>query len=121
MAMHILRTSSRLARLVLAWFAFTVLVAGGSPLVHPQAMELVCSADGGIKLVIAGEDGKAAAPSAKHMMDCALCLPVSPPPVPVRLQVPAPSPLAHALLPVAAAHIAAWAGAPLPPRGPPRI
>lgn len=119
--MHLLRTSSRIARLVLAWFALTVLAAGASPLVHPQALELVCSADGGTKLVVAGEDGKATTPGARHLMDCALCLPVSPPPTPVRLQLPAPSPLAHALQPVAAAHIAAWAGAPLPPRGPPRI
>ena len=118
--MHALRTSSFLARLVLAWFALTVLAAGASPLVHPQAMELVCSVDGGIKLVVS-EDGKAPPHHGAHGMDCALCLPVYMPPVAAPATVPAPTPLSHALQPIRAAHVAGWAGAPLPPRGPPSI
>ena len=54
--MQTLRNAHLLARFVLVWFALTVLAAGASPLVHPKAMELVCSADGGIKLV-ASDDG----------------------------------------------------------------
>jgi len=40
-------------------------------------------------------------------------------PVPRSVTAPMPQPLAHALLPAVAAHIAALVGAPLPPRGPP--
>ena len=41
--MHALRNSVSLARLVMAWFALTLGLAIASPLVHPQAMELVCT------------------------------------------------------------------------------
>mgnify|MGYP007055625982 FL=1 len=48
--MHALRNSVSLARLVMAWFALTLGLAIASPLVHPQAMELVCTA-GGLSLI----------------------------------------------------------------------
>ena len=52
-------------------------------------------------------------------MDCALCMPVVFATAPVALQFNKPSPLSHALQPIAAAHIAAATAPPLPSRGPP--
>ena len=59
--------------------ALTLGLAIASPLVHPQAMELVCTAGGSVKLVVVnGEEGQAV--SAQHSLDCPLCLAVTPPP-----------------------------------------
>jgi hypothetical protein len=116
--MHFLRTSSLLARLMLAWFALTLCVAGASPILHPQAMEIVCSAGGAVKVVFTGDDGAAAEPG-QHTLDCSLCLAATLPLPQSRTTVAAPQPLAYALQPIAAAHIAARIGAPLPARGPP--
>lgn len=123
--MQALRTSSMLARLILAWFMLTVGAAIASPIVHPQAMELVCSTGGGgAKLVAVGSSAEdpAAAPSGHHALDCPLCLHFSAPP-PQAQPVPMvhPQPLAHALRPAVAATLAALSGAPLPPRGPPAV
>jgi hypothetical protein len=116
--MHALRTSSLLARLVLAWFALTLGVAGASPLVHPQAMQIVCTAAGGARIVVVGDDGQAVK-MGQHSFDCSLCFAATPPPPAVQLPEPLVQPLAHALKPVFAARIAALVGAPFPPRGPP--
>jgi len=117
--MHLLRTSSLLARLVLAWFVLTLGVAVASPMVHPQAMQLVCSDGGSVKLVVMGDDE--AGQGVHHTLDCPQCLAVSLPAPPVALRVLAPQPTPHALHPFATAHSAALLGAPLPPRGPPAI
>lgn len=103
---------------MLAWFAMSLGVATASPFVHPQAMELVCSGAGEIKLIVHTDDG--AQEPRGHTLDCPLCVHLggaAPPPAQARL--PAVQPLAHALLPIPAAHIAARTAAPLPPRGPP--
>ena len=117
--MHLLRTSSMLARLVLAWFVVTLGVAVASPMVHPQAMQLVCSDGGSVKLVVMGDDE--AGQGVHHTLDCPQCLAVSLPAPPATLRVLAPQPMAHALHPFVTAHIAALLGAPLPPRAPPAI
>lgn len=109
-----------LGRLVLAWFALSLGAAIASPLVSPQAMELVCSSAGVMKVVVKTDDG-AQALGAAHL-DCPMCMPlVAPPPVAAGAAVPQPSPLSHALRPIAAAHIAAATAAPLPARGPPSL
>lgn len=116
--MQALRSWSLLPRLVLAWFALTLGVAAASPALHPQSLELVCSTGGIVKLVVMGEDGQPAK-AGHHTLDCPMCLAATlPPPLPPTTAAPAPLPLA-AVHPFAAAHIAALAGAPLPPRGPP--
>ncbi len=117
--MHALRRSVQLTRLVLAWFVLAVGVAAASPIVSPRAMELVCAAGGEMRLVVVGDDATA---SAVHQtLDCPMCLAATLPPT-VQQRRPAPVlPLAHALQPMAAAHIAALVGAPLPPRGPPAL
>ena len=116
--MHALRTSLQLSRLVLAWFVLTLGVAVLSPMVYPQAMELVCSSGGATQLVLVGNDGQAA-PAGHQTLDCSACFAATLPPWPVRAEMPRPQPLAHAVQPTTAAHIAALVGAPLPPRGPP--
>ncbi len=109
--------TTTLTRLVLAWFVLVLAVAGTSPLIH--SVEFVCTPDGLMKTVVVDDDGELQAVGAQHALDCSLCLPAMLPAVPRSVAASMPQPLAHALLPAAAAHIAALVGAPLPPRGPP--
>jgi hypothetical protein len=120
-SMHMFRTSSLLARLILAWLVLTVGVAIASPLVHPQAMELVCTTGSGVKLVVLGDEDGGAMDSNHHTLDCPACLHFSAPAPHEHTSAPHPQPLAHALQPAVAATIAAVVGAPLPPRGPPAL
>jgi hypothetical protein len=115
--MHILRTSSMLVRLVLAWFVLTLGAASAAPMVQPVAMALVCS-EGGAKVVLVDRDG-AAVHAKGHTLDCPLCLPAAAPPLLAAPCVAPPQPAAAALQLPAVFHVAATAGAPLPPRGPP--
>ena len=117
--MQHVRSSACLARLVLAWFALTLCVATVAPWFHSaQAMEVVCSADGTIKLVDVSDTG-GPGHAAHHHLECPACLAVAPP-APVILpdfKSPPPQPLAQH--PFLVAHIASLAGVPPPPRGPP--
>lgn len=115
--MQTLRRAHFLARFVLVWFALSIGVAIASPIVKPQAMELICSGSGAMKLLVKTDDG--AKELSGNTLDCPLCATLSAPPPVVRLSVAALPPLAHALQPVAAAHIASRTAAPLPARGPP--
>ena len=112
-----LRNAHRLTRFMLVWFALFIGVAVASPLVKPQATQMVCSAMGGMKMVMADDAGHGETSSGG--MDCPLCTQVSAPPTPVFTGFAPPSALAHALSPIAQAHIAWLSGSPLPPRGPP--
>ena len=114
--MQTLRRARLLARFVLVWFALAIGVAIASPLVKPQAMELVCSGAGDIKLVKTG-GGDQDVPS--HTLDCPLCATASAPPPLARQTAEPAQPLAHVLHSIPAAHIAARTAAPLPARGPP--
>jgi hypothetical protein len=106
-----------LIRWVLLCFAMSLAVAVASPIVHPQAVELVCSTAGAVKIIVQTEDG-AQELGAGHM-DCPLCvLAGAPPPIPF-FALPVQLPLAHAVQPIPSAHIAAATAAPLPARGPP--
>lgn len=116
--MQSLRRAHFLARFVLVWFALALGAAIASPIVKPQAVELVCSAGGAVKLVTS-DDG--APSSAGHTLDCPLCLISSAPPPALQLQVEPQQPLAHALRPIPAAPIAGRTAAPLPARGPPAL
>ena len=117
--MQTLRRLRALACFLLAWFALSIAAATASPFVAPQSVQLVCSGAGEVKLLVLSEDG--AQEQHGPVLDCPLCVHLggaAPPPEPLRL-LPAPQPLAHALCPIAAAHIAARTAAPLPARGPP--
>lgn len=116
-AMQALRHARFLARLALAWFVLSLGVAIATPLVQPQSLELICATGGAMKLIVKNTDGTAQ--ERGHTLDCPLCATVGAPPPVLTPVVATPSPLAHVLQPVAAAHIAARTAAPLPPRGPP--
>lgn len=118
-AMEIFRTDKFLPRFLLVWFMLSVGIAAASPWVSPQAMDLVCTSGGFVKVVISDNDGTVHAPV--HTMDCALCMAVGIPPSPVHSQFIKPSSLSRALHPIAAAHIAAATAPPLPSRGPPSL
>ena len=117
--MHRVRTSTLLARLALAWFVMTLCVAGASPVVHPVAMEIVCSAGGSVKVVVVTADDGGAVEVGQHTLDCPLCFAATLPLAQTDGLPDKPQPLARALQPIPAAHIAALVGAPLPARGPP--
>ena len=112
-----IRSLRWLARLVLAWFVLSIGVAVASPLVNPQGMELICSGSGAIKILVKTDDG--AKEMSSHTLDCPLCAHVGAPSPTPQAALPVAHPLAHALRPIPAAHIAARTAAPLPPRGPP--
>jgi hypothetical protein len=107
----------RLARWVLLCFALSLGVAIASPLTHPQALELVCSSGGAVKLLVTAPDGSTQVVS--QMGDCPLCTTPGVPPSPACMQVAALQPLAYALRSIPAAHTAYATAAPLPARGPP--
>jgi hypothetical protein len=118
-----LRNAIQLTRFVLVWFALSIGVAIASPVVNPQVMDLVCTSTGSMKLVVQGQnngdvEGVAAS---SHTLDCPLCASISAPPPALNTSLTQPSPLAHDLQPLAAAHIAAITAPPLPSRGPPAL
>jgi hypothetical protein len=117
--MQTLRHAKLIARFMLVWFALSIGVAIASPMVKPQGMQLVCSGAGVMKVIVAGEDGKAS--SISHTLDCPLCASIS-----------APPPMAFAALPAMAPRVAAVPqkgtdaiffvlAAPPPARGPPAL
>jgi len=116
--MQQLRHAIQLTRLVLVWFALSLGVAIASPVLNPKGMDMVCTGTGVMKLVVQGDDDSTA--SAKTM-DCPLCMSMTAPPPEFNTTLTQPSPLAHALQPLAAAHIAAITAPPLPSRGPPAL
>lgn len=115
--MHRLRSARHLARLVLVWFALSIGAAIASPLIKPQAMELICTSAGEMRLLVKSADGSE--PASMSLLDCPLCTsPAAPPPVgsPDMQATPA---LARAVQSIPSARIAALLAAPLPARGPP--
>jgi hypothetical protein len=115
--MHTLRNSKLIARLVLVWFALFMGSAIASSVIKPGSMQMVCSAGGGMKMVdTSGDEGGIRATA---NMDCPLCASVTAPPPTLTVHFEKLTPLAHALHPIAAAHIASATAPPLPSRGPP--
>jgi hypothetical protein len=117
--MQHLRLAHHLVRFVLAWFVLSIGVAVASPLIKPHATELICTGTGTMKLLVKTDDGVKEVSS--HTLDCPLCAHVGTPPPAVRADATLHQPLAHALRPQVAAHIAWLTAAPLPPRGPPSL
>lgn len=116
--MQTLRHATLLARLVLLWFVVSLGVAIASPLVKPQAMQLVCSGSGAMKVIVAGADGKA--PATSHTLDCPLCASISaPPPLEIRAFAAA-APLAFEVPLATSDAVFFLRAAPPPARGPPK-
>jgi hypothetical protein len=114
--MQFLRNAHFLARLVLVWFALSLGVAVASPLVNPQASELICSSAGVMKLIVKTDDG--AKEVSAPMLDCPLCATAGAPPS-LQAKFEPLLPLGHVLRSIPSAVIAALTAAPLPARGPP--
>lgn len=115
-----LRNAHRLTRLVLVWFAVFVGAAVASPLIKPEAVHLVCSAIGGVKLVQTDAAGDESSGAALHTaLVCPACLPLI---APLVVDVLAPLPpgnLSHVLQPLSAARLASLLGQPWQARAPP--
>ena len=115
--MQTLRNSTLIAKLVLVWFALFLGSAIASTVIKPGNMQMVCSTGGVMKMVdTTGDDGEL---KASASMDCPLCASVTAALSPLSVHFEKLSPLAHALHPIAAAHIASVTAPPLPSRGPP--
>ena len=107
------------ARWVLVWFALFTGAGMASPLIQPSSWQMVCSASKGMTMVAADGQSTEALPGLH--MECPLCSGASVPTPALHSPHIPPSALAHALQPVAAAHIASATAPPLPSRGPPSI
>lgn len=113
------RRNAFLRWLALAIFSLSLGAAAASPMVHPQALELVCSSAGMVKLIVHADDGQVFE-HAGMGADCPLCVSGgAPPPVAAALKIALPLPLGRALQSIPAARLAAATAAPFPARGPP--
>ncbi len=108
-----------LVRGLLLMFLLSLGAAIASPIVKPQAMELICSGAGIVKAIVHTDEGVQEM-GAGHL-DCPLCVLSGAPPIPATVALPVVQPLGHAVQPIPAAHIAAATRAPLPARGPPSL
>ena len=119
-SLQTLRNAHHLTRLVLVWFALFVGAAVASPLVKPEAVHLVCSAMGGVKLVQADAAGAEVDGVVAHTaLDCPACLPLIAPPVADTLAPMPMGSLSHVLQPLPAARLASLLGQPWQARAPP--
>lgn len=108
----------KLTKLVIVWFALSMLAAAASPIVNPKRIDFLCGEGGVMKPVVVDDNG-AVTPVGSHSLDCANCLLAAPPP-PLHMNPSQPAPqLRFSLSRYRAAHIPALSGAALPPRGPP--
>lgn len=115
--MSSLRRAHFLARLVLVWFALSIGVAIASPVVNPQATQLICSGSGVMKVLITTDEGVQEV--ASQSMDCPLCASMGAPPPAARHAGELRLPLSYAVQSIPAAIIAKLTAAPPPARGPP--
>jgi Protein of unknown function (DUF2946) len=117
-----LRNAQLLTRLVLVWFALFIGVAVASPLVKPQSAEMVCSAMGGMKMVMSDDGAGDAVNTSLHAaLDCPACLPLIAPPQNLEPVALPPGGLSHVLQPRPAARLASLLGQPWQARAPPVI
>jgi hypothetical protein len=115
--MQTLRNSQLIAKLVLVWFALFLGSAIASTAIKLDHLQMVCATGGVMKMLDSSSDEGELKASAS--MDCPLCASVTAPAPPVTAHFEKLSSLAHALHPIAAAHIASVTAPPLPSRGPP--
>jgi Protein of unknown function (DUF2946) len=112
-----LRRATALVRWVLLGFVLSLGVAIASPIVNPQASQLICSASGGMKIIVTTADGSTEV--ASQSMDCPLCVSIIAPPPVLKSTFEPVQALSYALQPIPAAIIAQRTAAPPPGRGPP--
>jgi hypothetical protein len=102
--LQVLRNAHLIARFVLVWFALSIGTAIASPLVNPQAMELICSGTGVMKLVKQLDDGSTEPGSLT--LDCPLCANLSAPPPACASDAGLVLDLVFAMMPTEAARVA---------------
>lgn len=112
-----LRRARLIARWVLMWFALSLGVAIASPLVKPQAMELICTGTGVMKFVKQGADGSVE--SVGLTLDCPLCANLGAPPPAFAAYTVLVFQRVFVLLPVEVARVAALLRGPWQARAPP--
>jgi hypothetical protein len=112
-----LRRATTLARWVLLGFVLSLGVAIASPIVNPQATQLICTGTGVMKVIVISADGSTEVSS--QSMDCPLCVSIIAPPPVLKSSFEPTQVLSYALQPIPAANIAKRTAAPLPARGPP--
>jgi len=118
--MHALRLSRRLIRFVLFLYVLTLGVAIASPLVNPEAMDLICTSSGYKFINKLDAGGKKTDAGMSHLLDCPMCMATGITPFPALHDVPEPPHvLSYALRSIPAAQLASLTSAPLPARGPP--
>jgi hypothetical protein len=102
---------------VLLSFVLSLGVAIASPIVNPQATQLICTGTGVMKVIVISADGSTEVSS--QSMDCPLCVSIIAPPPVLKSSFEPTQVLSYALQPIPAANIAKRTAAPLPARGPP--
>jgi hypothetical protein len=107
------------ASFMLVWFVLAIGVAIASPMVKPQGMQLVCSGAGAMKVIVAGDDGKA--PVSSHTLDCPLCASIGAPPSIEILAFSATAPKKFVPPSTGTDFIFFVLAAPPPARGPPAL
>lgn len=120
--MRSLKTLNLFARLVLAWFLASVVVASASPLVHPTRFDMVCTTGGPMKWVAVDSDSHDDDHAELTTLSCPACLPFAAPAANPKVEI-APfeeAPL-HLVAVVSEPDVRSSPRAPLPPRGPPRL
>ena len=120
-ALQTLRQARCITRSLIVWFLLAIGVAVLSPMVNPQAVELICTGSGTMKPMVNGADGSQ--DSIDQLLgaglDCPLCASFGAPPPALRQTAERHPPLSHAQRSQPAAHLAAITAAPPPGRGPP--
>lgn len=76
-----LRECRTIVRCMLVWFCMSMGVAIASPVVYPQALTLVCTTAGAVKLVAFADTEQSTPTAMAHTLDCVLCLCAGAPPV----------------------------------------
>ncbi len=118
--LQFLRNANRLSRFLQVWLVLFFGSAVVSPLVKPEAVHLVCTVVGGLKLVQVDAAGADVDSVASHTaLDCPTCLPMIAPPV---ADVLAPLPaghLSHVLQTLSASRLASLLAQPWQARAPP--
>jgi len=123
-SLQTLREARTVVRWMLVWFALSIGVAVAAPVVHPQAMTLICTTAGSVKFVAASapDSGDHAASTAAqpHGLECVFCLPAGAPPA-QGLALAPPITLAAALPSAAPAVLNLGPRDPASARGPPAL
>lgn len=115
--MYRLRSARPLARFVLLWFMLALAAAVASPLIKPQAVQLICTGSGAIKVLRLADDGTVQ--TGGHVLECPLCVIADAPPPAMRTSVQLSATPARVTDRGVGARLQARCAPALPARGPP--